>query len=83
MIEVKETTYEVDGWQEPCWIVSNGYAEVRIARMYHILGADTLYLRETLGGAYNNDDEWDGDFDSIDEEYAIELAKRFSVYLRR
>lgn len=83
MLEVKKTTYEVDGLIEPCFIVTDGYTEVRIAKMYHIIGADTLHLLETQGGEYNSDDEWTGNFESLTEEDALDLAKSYSVYLGR
>ena len=83
MLEVKETTFEVDGWQEPCWIVTDGWCTVRISKMHHYISKDTLYMYETHDGEYNSSDEWTGDFDLIDEEEALELAKRYSVYLDR
>jgi len=81
MIEVKKTTYLVDGIQEPCYEVSDGYAMVRIAKCYHMVGRDTLYLTEYLDGEWNGSDEWDGDFDSLHDFDAKRLAKQFSVYL--
>ena len=81
MIEVKKSTYMVEGCQEPCFEVSDGYTMVRIAKMYHYIGRDTLVLTEYLDGEYNSSDEWDGDFDSLTESDAKNLAKKFSVYL--
>lgn len=81
MIEVNKTTYLVEGCQEPCYEVSDGYTMVRIAKMYHYIGRDTLVLTEYLDGEYNSSDEWDGDFDSLNEFDAKALAKKFSVYL--
>lgn len=65
MIEVNKTTYLVEGCQEPCFEVSDGYTMVRIAKMYHYIGRDTLVLTEYLDGEFNSSDEWDGDFDSM------------------
>lgn len=81
MIEVKKTTYMVDGCQEPCFEVSDGYTMVRIAKMYHYIGRDTLVLTEYLDGEFSFSDEWDGDFDSLTESDAKALAEEFSVYL--
>lgn len=71
----------VEGIEEPCFEVSNGYAKVRIAKMYHYLGRDTLALSEYLDGEWNGSDEWKGDFDSLTEYDAMRLAKKFSAYL--
>lgn len=81
MLEVKKTTYEVDGCEEPCWEVTNGYTMVRIAPFYHYIGHDTIMLSEYLDGEFNSDEEWDYDFDELTRSDAIVLAKRFSVYL--
>jgi len=81
MIEVNETTYLVEGCQEPCFEVSDGYTMVRIAKMYHYIGRDALVLTEYLDGEFNSSDEWDGDFDSLTESDAKALAKKFSAYL--
>ena len=82
-VKVKRTTYNVDGFQEPCIIVSNGCAEVRISKCYHLIGENTLYMRETLGmdGEFNAFDEFVGDFDTLTDAEAIRLAKEFSAYL--
>lgn len=53
MIEVKKTTYMVDGCQEPCFEVSDGYTMVRIAKMYHYIGWNTLAMSEYLDGEWN------------------------------
>lgn len=81
MLEVKKTTYEVDGCKEPCWEVSNGYTIVRIAPFYHYIGHDTIMLSEYLDGEFNSDEEWDYDFDELSQNDVLRLAKRFSVYL--
>lgn len=81
MLEVKKTTYEVDGCEEPCWEVSNGYTMVRIAPLYHYIGHDTIMLSEYLDGEFNSDEEWDYDFGELNQNDVLRLAKRFSVYL--
>lgn len=81
MLEVKKTTYMVDGCKEPCWEVSNGYTIVRIAPFYHYIGHDTITLLEYLGGEFNSVEEWDYDFGELTQSDAIVLAKQFSVYL--
>ncbi len=81
MIEVKKTTYLVDGIEESCYEVSDGYAMVRIAKMYHLVGHDTLALSEYLDGEWNGSDEWAGDFDELTEFDARRIAKKFSAYL--
>lgn len=80
-LEVNRTTFKVEGVDEPCIIVSNGYTEVRISKCYHFMGRDSLYMRESLGSEYNNEEEWVGEFDLLSDYDAIELAKQFSVYL--
>lgn len=81
MLEVKKTTYEVDGCKEPCWEVSNGYTIVRIAPFYHYIGHDTIILSEYLDGEFNSDEEWDYDFGELNQNDVLRLAKQFSVYL--
>jgi len=82
MIFVEKTTYMVDGCEEPCFEVNNGYAMVRIAKMYHYFGKNTLAMSEYLNGEWNSSDEWEGDFDQLTEYNAMLLAKKFSAYLR-
>lgn len=81
MLEVKKTTYMVDGCEEPCWEVSNGYTIVRIAPFYHYIGHDTIILSEYLDGEFNSDEEWDYDFGELNQNDVLRLAKKFSVYL--
>lgn len=81
MIEVNKTTYLVEGCQEPCFEVSDGYTMVRIAKYYHYIGKNTLILSEYIDGEWNSSDEWDGDFDTLSESDAKALAKKYSVYL--
>lgn len=81
-LKVDWTTVVVDGCEEDCVEVSNGYTMVRIQRMYHYIGNDTTLFTEYLDGEYNNNEEWSMDFDDIrDDLTAIEIAKEFSVYL--
>lgn len=81
MLQVKKTTYKVDGYKEPCFEVSNGFAMVRLAKCYHLIGGDTLLMTEYLDGNWNAQEEWMVDFDALTKADARELAKRFSVYL--
>jgi hypothetical protein len=81
VLSVEKTTYMVEGGEEPCWVVSNGYTIVRIAPCYHPIGRTTIILTEFLDGDFNSEEEWDMDFDSIDKSSAIKIANRFSVYL--
>ena len=81
MIEVKKTTYEVEGCTEPCFEVSNGNTMVRIAKMYHYIGNDSISLTEYLDGEYNSSDEWTGDFEELSETDVKLMAKKFSAYL--
>lgn len=83
MITVNKTTYEVDGCTEPCFEVSDGYTMVRIAKMYHYIGKDTIIVEEYLDGDYNSSEEWDGDFDSLTPSSAKNIAQKFSVYLEK
>ena len=83
MITVKKTTYEVEGCKEPCFEVTDGYTMVRIAKMYHYIGKNTLAITEYLDGDYNSSDEWTGDFDSLTNEKAKNIAQKFSVYLEK
>ena len=83
MIEVKKTTYEVEGCEEPCFDVTDGFTMVRIAKMYHYIGKDTLILTEYLDGKYNSSDEWTGDFDALSKAEAKRLAQKYSVYLEK
>ena len=46
-----------------------------------MIGSDTLYMTEILGGEVNAVDEFTGDYDLLDDFTAISLAKQFSPYL--
>jgi len=83
MITVKKTTYEVEGCKEPCFEVTDGYTMVRIAKMYHLIGKNTLIVKEYLDGDYNSSEEFDGDFDSLTPSSAKNIAQKFSVYLEK
>lgn len=83
MITVKKTTYEVDGCKEPCFEVSDGYTMVRIAKMYHYIGRNTLIINEYLDGEYNSSEEWNGDFDSMTNAEAKKIAQSYSAYLEK
>ena len=83
MVTVKKTTYEVEGCKEPCFEVTDGYTMVRIAKMYHYLGKNTLAITEYLDGDYNSSDEWNGDFDSLSEAYAKRIAQKYSAYIEK
>lgn len=83
MIEVKKTTYEVEGCEEPCFEVTDGFTMVRIAKMYHYIGNDTLIITEFLDGDFNSSDEWTGDFDALSKADAKRLAQKYSVYLEK
>ena len=83
MIEVKKTTYEVEGCKEPCFEVTDGYTMVRIAKMYHYIGKNTLAITEYLDGDYNSSDEWNGDFDSLSEADAIRIAHKYCAYIEK
>lgn len=82
MIEVKKTTYMVEGCKEPCFEVTNGFTMVRIAPVYHLLRRNSILLTEYIDGDYNSEEEnLDYEFDEIDEDLAKELATKYSVYL--
>ena len=83
MLEVKKTTYEVEGIQEPCYEVTDGYTLVRIATMYHYWGRNAIIIKEYLDGEYNSSDEWVGDFKKLTPAKAKEIALKYSVYLER
>lgn len=83
MITVKKTTYEVEGCKEPCLEVTDGFTMVRIAKMYHYVGKDTIIIKEYVDGEFNSSEEWNGDFDSMTEAKAKQVAKAFSVYLEK
>ena len=83
MVTVKKTTYEVEGCNEPCFEVTDGFTMVRIAKMYHYLGKNTLAITEYLDGDYNSSDEWNGDFDSLTPAKAKKIAQAYSAYLEK
>lgn len=83
MITVEKTTYEVDGCTEPCFEVSDGFTMVRIAKMYHYIGKDTLIIKEYVDGDYNSSDEWTGDFDSLTSDDAKRIAQKYSAYIEK
>lgn len=83
MVTVNKTTYKIDGCEEKCFEVSDGYTTVRIAKMYHYIGKDSLAVTEFLDGEYNSSDELTGDFDSLTEDDAKRIAQKHSVYLEK
>ena len=83
MITVEKTTYEVEGCAEPCFEVSDGFTMVRIAKMYHYIGKDTLIIKEYLDGEHNSSDEWTGDFDALTEADAKRIAQKYSAYIEK
>lgn len=83
MVKVEKTTYEVEGSTEPCFEVSDGFTMVRIAKMYHYIGKNTLIIKEYVDGEYNSSDEWDGDFDELSDSEAKRIAQKYSVYLEK
>lgn len=83
MITVEKTTYEVDGCTEPCFEVSDGFTMVRIAKMYHYIGKNTLSINEYVDGDYNSSDEWTGDFDSLTKDDAKRIAQKYSAYIEK
>lgn len=80
-IEVKKTTYKVDGCTEPCFEVTNGFVMIRIAPFYHYIGNDTILITEYHDGEFASREEWDIPWDYIGKPEAVDIAKRFSVYL--
>lgn len=82
-MKVERTTFECEGIQEPCIMVSDdeGFAQVRISKCHHYIGSDSLYMREILDGEFNGEDEWTGDFDMLSDDDAVRLAKEYSAYL--
>lgn len=83
MVAVNKATYKIDGCEEKCFEVSDGYTMVRIAKMYHYIGKDSLAVTEFLDGEYNSSDELTGDFDSLTEDDAKRIAQKHSVYLEK
>ena len=80
-LKVLRTTFHVDGVDEPCIIVGNEFAQVRISKCYHYIGSDSLYVREILDGAFNSEDEIRGDFDALTDDDARRIAREYSVYI--
>lgn len=82
-MKVERTTFECEGIQEPCIMVisDSGYTQVRISKCYHLVGSDSLCVREILDGEFNAEDELTGDFDELTDEDAIRIAKEFSAYI--
>lgn len=80
-MEVKKTTYLVDGCDEPCFEVSNGYAMVRIAKFYHYIGHNTSMVTIYLDGEWNGEEEISDDFDELTAKDAKRIARNLCVYL--
>lgn len=83
-MKIERTTFECEGIQEPCIMVTSdsGYAQVRISKCYHYVGSDSLYVREFLGGEFNGEEEYNGDFDGLTNDEAIRIAKDYSSYIQ-
>lgn len=80
-ITAKKTHYCVEGFDEPCFEVSNGFTTIRIAPYYHYIGSDSLMITEFIDGEYNSSEEWRGDFESLTKADAIRIAKEYSACL--
>ncbi len=80
-LKVERTTFEVDGTNEPCIMVGEGFAQVRISKCYHYIGSDSIYVREILDGDFNAEDEYRVDFDSLTDDDARRIAREFSAYV--
>lgn len=80
-LKVERTTFEVDGINEPCIMVGEGFAQVRISKCYHYIGSDSIYVREILDGDFNAEDEYRDDFDSLTDDDARRIAREFSAYV--
>lgn len=80
-LKVQRTTFLVDGIEEPCILVGEEFAQVRISTMYHYIGANTLCVREILDGEFNSEDELIGDFDLLSDDDARRIAKSVSAYV--
>lgn len=80
-IKIKKTTYEVENSIEPCFEVSNGYCLIRIAPFYHLMSKTTILITEYLDGDFQSQEEWDIEFDYLDEYKAMEIAKEYSLYI--
>ena len=84
-LEVKRTTYLIQGCTEPCIIVknknNNPKTYVRISNIYRLVGPCTLALEEFIDGEKNSFEEYNGDLDNLTDLEAIRLAKDFSVYI--
>lgn len=87
-MKVTRTTFEAEGIQEPCIIVSSDdeFVKVRISTCYHYIGSNSLYVREELDGDFNSEDEIDfpdfcDELDDIEDDDAIQIAKDYSAYL--
>ena len=81
-LKVERTTYQVDGVDEPCIMVGDGFAQVRISALYHYIGKNTLLVSEFLDGENNGEAELIGDFESLTDDDARKIALGYSVYIR-
>ncbi len=83
MVSVKKTTYDAEGIEEACYEVTDGFTLVRIARMYHYIGKDSLEISEYLDGELNSKEEMVGDLDSLTPVVVKNIAREYSVYLEK
>jgi hypothetical protein len=51
--------------------------------VYHYIGNDTLEVSEYLDGEFNGSEEIIGDFDTLTEDGAKNIARRYSAYLEK
>lgn len=80
-LKVVRTTFKIEGIDEPCIMVGEGFAQVRISKCHHFIGRDSLYVREILDGEFNAEDEFTGDFDTLTDDEARCIAREFSAYI--
>ena len=81
ILKARTTEYKVNWYYEPCWQVSKNNVMVRIVPYYYIGAPNTLLLREFVNGRCVKVAEHKGDYDSLTESKAKELALEFSARL--
>lgn len=79
--EARKTTYEVDGCQEPCYEVNRGTVLVRIAPFYYYSGKKTIIITEYEDGIFESQEVWDIEWDELNLQSAVSIARQYSAYL--
>lgn len=82
-MKIKKEFYEVEGCKEACFNVydSDNTLVARIAKCYHYIGSDSLYITTFISGTENGTEEIRGDFDLLSKFDIESIVRGYSPYI--